>query len=178
MSERLYPIATKEFFLREPIRISAEAAKLYQKGWSLRDIALEFGCSKNKVRADLKKVGIVLRESIAQPTYLRKIESGKQSSAPYFGFCYFNGRIIPDPREFSTLKLIHRFWKSRKTIHQITLELNKLKLPSRKGKEWSWAAVQNILKRFDEKTVVLHKGGRFEFLSKSKSCGNNRKSRR
>ena len=34
---------------------------------------------------------------------------------------------------------------------------------SRKGRQWSWAAVQNIVKRFEQKKVVILKGGRFEF---------------
>ena len=57
MSERLYPIDCEAFSVKEPNRISSEGAALYQKGWSLRDIAREFGCSKNKVRAQLKKAG-------------------------------------------------------------------------------------------------------------------------
>lgn len=160
--EHLYPIDTKTFFLKEPSRISPETAVLYRKGWSLRDIAHELGCSKGKVRSDLKKAGVELRESVAQATPDRQ-SGGKQHALPYYGFCYFEGRITPDTREFPVLKLIHRLWKEQKTIHQITQELNRSKTPSRKGKQWSWAAVQNIVKRFEQGTVTLHRGGRYEF---------------
>ena len=137
-------------------------ADFYRKGWSLRDIARECGCSKNKIRNDLQKAGIELRERSAQSTPCRA-DSGKQSALPYFGFCYFDGRIVPDPREFPILKLIHRLWKDRKTIHQITQDLNRSKTPSRKGKEWSWAAVQNIVKRFEQGIVTLHGRSGYKF---------------
>ncbi len=162
LSERLYPIDTKDFSGIKQRRISPEMIALYRKGWSLRDIAREYGFSKNKVNADLRRAGVILRENITEATPHRK-SGGKQAALPYFGFCYFEGKIAPDTREFPTLKLIHRMWKNRKTIHQITLELNRTKIPSRKGREWSWAAVQNIVKRFEQKTVVLHPGGRYEF---------------
>ena len=160
--ERLYPIDSKAFSLKESYRISFEGAVLYRKGWSLRDIAREFGCSKNKVRSELQKAGQEIREGTIQATHNRKT-AGKQAALPYFGFCYFEGRIVPDPREFPTLKRIHRLWKNRRTIHQITQELNRSKILSRKGRPWSWAAVQNIVRRFEDKKLVLLKGGNFEF---------------
>ena len=119
LSERLYPIDCKAFSLKESDRISAEGAVLYQKGWSLRDIGRELGCSKNKVRAELQKAGQKIREGTIQATHNRKTNAGKQGALPYFGFCYFEGRIVADPREFPTLKLIHRLWKQEKTIHLV-----------------------------------------------------------
>jgi hypothetical protein len=161
--ELFYPIDNKEFSPKDDSRISSEIAELYGKGWSLREIAREYGCSKTRVRSRLLKEGHEPRDMYAQVTHDRKVSAGKQGALPYFGFCYFDGRIVPDPREFPTLQLIHRRWKERKTIHQITIELNRAKIPSRKGKAWSWVAVQNIVNRFREKKIILHKGGHYEF---------------
>lgn len=149
--------------MKDDGRISSEMADLYGKGWSLREIARECGCSKTRVRSCLLKEGHEPRETRAQATHDRKVGGGKQGALPYFGFCYFDGGIVPDPREFPALQLIHRRWKEQRTIHQITLELNRTKIPSRKGKIWSWAAVQNIVNRFKDRKVILHKGGRYEF---------------
>ena len=93
-----------------------------------------------------------LRESIAQPTSRRGL--GKQGALPYYGFCYSEGQIVRDPKEFPVLKLIHRLWQEEKAIHQITQELNRQKIPSRKGRRWSWAAVRNIVRRFVQMTEI------------------------
>lgn len=163
MSELLYPIDSIEFSLKDPTRINPETAEFYRNGRSLGDIARELGCSKSKVRNDLKKAGVQVRKSLSHPTHRRKTNSGKQKALPYYGFCYFEGKIVPDPREFPTLTLINRLLKEKKTTHQITLELNSRKIKSRMGREWSWAAVQNIIDRFKKKKVILHGRGRFEF---------------
>jgi hypothetical protein len=126
-------------------------------------LAKEFDCSKNGVRGQLLKAGIELRESVNQATHLRCSSRGKQGDLPYFGFCNFEGKIINDPREYPTLQMIHPRWKSGKTIHQITLGLNHSKIPSRNGKIWSWAAVQNIINRFEEQKIILKQGGSYEF---------------
>ena len=42
---------------KERNRISDEVVGFYRKGYSLRDIALELGCSKNKVRSDPVRSG-------------------------------------------------------------------------------------------------------------------------
>jgi hypothetical protein len=49
------------------------------------------------VRVDLHKAGVELRENIVQATP-RRASGGKQDALPYYGFCYFEGRIAPDPR--------------------------------------------------------------------------------
>lgn len=138
-------------------------AEKYQKGCSLREIAKLLGSSRTRVRSELKRLGIEVREGGAQATHKRSLKSGKQGPLPYYGFCYFEGQIIKDPREFPILQKIHRLWSRGQSIHQINIELNQAKIPSRKGKTWSWAAVQNIVARFANKQVILTKGGKYEF---------------
>jgi hypothetical protein len=161
--EHFYPVDSKRLFFKNDFRISSDLADLYKKGWSLRDIALEVGCSKNKVRSSVLKTGLELRKPHAQVTAKRGKNGGKQGALPFYGFCYFEGEIVRDPREFPILQLIHRCWKKDQTIHMITQELNRARRPSRTGKKWSWAAVQNIIERFKSKKVILKAGGKYEF---------------
>lgn len=105
---------------------------MYKKGQSLMDIARHFDCSKHKVRAELKSQKVQIRVSVTQATHMRKLKSGKQNALPYYGFCYFEGKIIKDPKEFPILSKIHNLHEQGKTIHQITQSLIRSKHPSRK----------------------------------------------
>lgn len=167
INELLQAIDFTEFIVKISKRISAEdnqnAAEMYSKGMSLREISKQLGMSKNGVRSSLLRAGHKLREPAPKATHMRSLKSGKQSALPYYGFCYFEGKIVKDPREFPILQRIHRLWSQGRTIHQINLELNRAKLPSRKGRAWSWAAIQNIVARFENKQVVLLAGGKYEF---------------
>lgn len=167
ISERIYPIDFKPHFFETRNRISPEDAKIiaekYQNGSSLRDLAKHYGYSKGKIRSAILRQGCKVRVSAAQATHERSLKSGKQGALPYYGFCYFEGQIIKDPREFPTLQMIHRHWSQGKSIHQINLELNRAKALSRKGKTWSWAALQNIVNRFETKKLILSQGGKYEF---------------
>ncbi len=167
ISERIYPVDFKQHFFETRNRISQDDAKIvakkYENGSSLRDLANLFRYSKSKIRSTLKRQGLKPRVGIAEATHKRSLKSGKQGTLPYYGFCYFEGQIVKDPREFPILQMIHRLWSQRKSIHQINLELNRAKVLSRKGKTWSWAAIQNIVVRFETKKVILSKEGKYEF---------------
>lgn len=106
---------------------------------------------------------MILRESITQETNQRSINSFKQGALPYYGFCYFEGQIAKHPKEFPILAKIHFMWSQGRNAHDVTKALNHAKILSRKGKSWSWAAVKNILNRFDDKKINLTKDGKYEF---------------
>lgn len=135
----------------------------YKSGSSLGQIAKLLGYSKCKIRTELKKAKVIIRASLTQETNQRPINSFKQSALPYYGFCYFEGQISKDPREFPVLLKIHMQWSQGRNAHDITKSLNEAKILSRKGKTWSWAAVKNILNRFDDKKIILTKDGKYEF---------------
>ncbi len=52
--------------------------------------------------------------------------------------------------------------RSARTIHQINQELDKQKIKSREGKKWSWAAIRNIIQRFEQKILIIKNGGKYE----------------
>ena len=166
ISERRYPVDYKSHFIETRNRISAKDTKIivemYDGGSSLRDIAKHFSCSKNKIRSLLLRNRLKLRPQFSQATSVQLLKPSKQRALSYYGFCYFEGKIIKDPREFPILAIIHKHWSQNKTIHQIDLELNRVRIPSRTGKEWSWAAIRNIVTRFEKKQVILSKKGKYE----------------
>ncbi|MGZ3747598.1 MAG: recombinase family protein [Pseudobdellovibrionaceae bacterium] len=164
ISERLDSIDIIKDFVQKDNRISEKIIQEYQKGQSIADIAKLLGRSKCFVSLRLERSGIEPREKLSQATHVRRSKRGKQGARPYYGFCYLEGVIVKDPREFPILVIIHERWLSKKSTHEIVKELNRKRIPSRTGKEWSWAAIQNILNRFKEGNLKLSNGGRYEFV--------------
>ena len=151
------------FFPKEKAAISEKIVQEYQKGQSVADIARLLKRSKSYILLRLKRAGIESRPKTSRGTAHHKLKQGKQGTRPYYGFCYLEGEVVKDPREFKTLMIIHQRWKDGQSIHEIVKELNRKKVPSRKGKCWSWAAVQNIVKRFEQGSLKLKNGGQYEF---------------
>lgn len=144
------------------IEITEKVSSLYKKGLSASEISKLLGFSKFKVLSILKKMKIELRLKTAHALPNRLLKHGKQATPPYYGFCYFEGHIIKDPREFPILQIIYDRLSKDKTIQEIVTELNSKKLPSRTGKLWSWGSVKKIAARIKEKKVILQTGGQYE----------------
>ena len=162
ISERFYPSDFSTNCALGKVDLSPDFQAQYEIGCSLSEIAHQFGCSKNRVRKSLLDAGIELRELRAHSTNERKITSGKQGARLYFGFCYLEGKIVKDPKEYPTLLLIHQRLKKSATAHEIVKELNHKKIPARQGGQWTWPAVQNILNRFKDHKIII-KGSTYEF---------------
>ncbi len=146
----------------ERVRISQIFAELYEKGLSLTDISRQTGKAKNTIREALLRCGIELRSNVSVPVAKALGESGKRNIRPYYGFCYFQGRITPDPREFENLTLIHRLWSSGTNPNRIADSLNEKKIPARSALKWNRNSVVNIITRFKNKQIDLTKGGKYE----------------
>lgn len=162
ISKHQQPLESIEFVIPEKQDFSKEFVEKYENGFSVAEIAAEYECSKHKVLVALKRHRVNMRPKLAFKTTDSRRYKGKSASKPYYGFCYFEGKLTKHPIEFPVLQSIHRQWQQGKSAHYINLDLNKRRIKSREGREWSWAAIQNILKRFEEKKIVLHKGGRYE----------------
>lgn len=144
------------------LRISETFVESYQKGLSLADISRQTGKAKNTIRAALLRSGIALRPNKPLPVSKAVREPGKRNIRPYYGFCYFQGAITPDPREFENLVLIHRLWQSGTNPNRIADTLNDKKIPARCAATWNRNSIVNIIARFEAKKVVLTKGGKYE----------------
>lgn len=109
----------------------------------------------------LKKAGVELRSNKAAPVTSTWCAPGKQVVRPPYGFCYFQGRVVPDQREYENLQLLHRLWKEGVNPNAIANQLNAKKIPPRKAKAWNRNSVVNILERFKSQTIII-KGDTYE----------------
>lgn len=147
----------------EKQEFSPEIAQKYLSGFSASDLAKQYSCSKQKILSILKKQKINMRPALSVNTRTAVLKQKAKSGAkPYYGFCYFEGSLTKHPIEFPVLLKIHRLWADGKTIHQINQELDKQKIKSREGKRWSWAAIRNIVERFEKEVLIISKGGKYE----------------
>ena len=150
---------TIEFFALARERIYDQVAPLYQDGWSLRDIEAHSGIAKTSIRKALLDNGVRLRGNTSTAKFESRKAKSKQAAFPIYGFHYFQGKVVPHPKEHEVLLAIYRHWQKGDNANVIFKKLNSKGIPSRKGKEWSWNAVQNILDRLSQKRIVV-KGGR------------------
>lgn len=141
-------------------RISETFVDLYRKGLSLSDIAKQTGKAKNTIRESLIRSGVALRTNTPLPINEAAQTKGKGSIRPYYGICYFQGVIVPDPREYN-LAYIHRQWKLGTNPNRIADLLNEKKVPPRSASTWNRNSIVNILKRFKD-GVIVHENGLFE----------------
>ena len=142
-------------------RVFVDFALLYNKGLSLADIARQTGRAKSTVRKALMKAGIELRPKVMLPT-TKAVRKKCKGARPYFGFCFFQGQISPDPREYQILLRIHSLWKAGSTPSSIANDLNVKKLPSRSGSIWHRWAVTRIMDRFTNGTITIKEGNKYE----------------
>lgn len=142
--------------------ISEDFAALYRSGLSLTDISKQSGKAKSTVLKALQRAGVETRPNKKLPVSKAIRTKAKGNARPFYGFCYFQGRVVPDQREFENLILIHRLWKSGLNPNRIADTLNARKIPARSASEWNRNSVVNIVTRFENKTVILKKGGSYE----------------
>ncbi len=150
-----------ELFEYDKQAIIESYAQLYNKGLSLADISKQTGKAKSVIRDNLVRAGVELRDKVAVPISKLKAEKGKTSIRPPYGFCYFQGRIVPDPKEYENLMLIYRLWKLNTNPNRISDTLNEKKIRPRAAKFWNRNSIVNILTRFEQKQIAL-KGGQLE----------------
>jgi hypothetical protein len=142
-------------------RLSILFVELYKKGLSLSEIAAQSGKAKNTIRSVLLQEGIELRPPSAIPVAQALREPGKRNIRPYYGFCYFQGQVVPDQREYDHLLKIYRLWKKGTNPNANACHLNAKKVPPRSASIWNRNSVVNILKRFQEGAISL-KGATLE----------------
>ena len=113
------------------------------------------------VRRHLLKAGIDLRPKEPTPVHQSWREPGKQRIRPYYGFCYFQGKVVPDLREYDNLLVIHRLWQAGANLNRIADTLNAKKIPGRNAPVWNRNSVVLVLKRFKQGIICI-KGDQYE----------------
>lgn len=142
-------------------RISDKFAELYRKGHSLSDISRLTGKAKSTIQANLIKAGVELRPNRSVPAIASWKNRGKNNVRPPYGFCYFQGKVIADPKEYENLLVIHQLWKDGVNPNAIADQLNAKKIKPRKAAAWNRNSIVNILHRFKSQNIVIQ-GGNYE----------------
>lgn len=141
--------------------ISEKIADLYRQGLSLSDIRKQTGKAKSSIQKILVRAGVELRPNRSAPVTSTWRSVGKRNVRPPYGFCYFQGQVVPDQREYENLLLIHRLWKEGVNPNAIADRLNAKKIPPRSASAWNRNSVVNILERFKSNAIII-KGDRYE----------------
>lgn len=163
ISKPAQPLGITHICISERPDYSKEIVDKYLSGSSASDIAKLYSCSKQKILSILKKNKINMRPARSVTTRTAVLQQKAKSGArPFYGFCYFEGALAKHTLEFPVLLKIHRLWAEGRSIHQINQELDKHKIKSREGKKWSWAAIRNIVERFEKEILIISKGGKYE----------------
>ncbi len=130
----------------DQLGISKNFAELYRLGHSIPEISRLTGVTKTTIRDSIV---------CASKTYLLV------SKDPYYGFCYFQGKIVPDPREYENLLFIHRMWRAGTNPNRVATKLNAKRIAARSASAWNRNSVVLILERF-EKGIISIKGDKYE----------------
>lgn len=136
-------------------RIFEICSPLYTQGYSLEEVSKQTGFSQTTIRNHLIKGGVTLRPNKAVRSVQVLRQNFKSSTPPPYGYMYLEGKLQKDPKEFPTLQIIWQQWKLGQTATSITEYLNSKKIKTRNQKEWERTTVLNILKRFENKTIIL-----------------------
>lgn len=132
--------------------IFAFCAPLYLQGRSLKEISALTGFPYSTIRTQLVKGGVTLRpnKSVSSTEVLR--QRFKNSSPPPYGYCYLDGCLQKDPREYPILQIIEQQRQQNKNPTSIAKYLNGKKLKPRKGKVWKQPTVYYIVQRLNQPT--------------------------
>lgn len=64
-----------------------------------------------------------------------------------FGYCYQNGELITDIKEYKTVMAIMSLWNKGTAVKAIVQHLNDQKISTRYDKKWTPELVKKIIKR-------------------------------
>ncbi|AHI06560.1 hypothetical protein BDW_10300 [Bdellovibrio bacteriovorus W] len=139
-------------------RISEEIASFENINLSLSEISNHTSLKRTTIWKAKKLQKRPIRVSNAVP-YDRWRKGHKRTGArPPYGFCFLLGEVVPEPKEYPTLLLLHKLWNNDESRMSILNKLEERGLKSRTGKAWSYGVIKSIIKRFEADAIVLRQG--------------------
>jgi hypothetical protein len=99
------------------------------------------------VRDQLVRQGVTLRTNKAVSILKNSRQSFKNTAKPPYGFCYFEGRLQKDPKEFPILQIINKQRQLGYNPTEIARYLSGKGYKTRHGKIWRQPHVLNIVQR-------------------------------
>lgn len=121
---------------------------IYEQGHSINEIADQLGLAYSTVRDQLARQGVTLRTNKSVSFSKDERQTFKNSAPPPYGFCYLEGQLQKDPREYSILQVIEKQHQLGRSPTEIARYLSGKGLKTRHGKPWRQAHVFNIVQRF------------------------------
>ncbi len=154
------PLDFIEFFQKDKDSIYDLVAPLYKKGLSITDIADQTGYSRNSIWRSLKSHKQETRPQASVPFDAWRRGAGKMNARPPYGFSFFQGEVIKDPKEYPVFQLIQNLWKQGLSINSIIMKLDERGSKSRMNKTWSYNVIKSIIKRIDDESIDHLVGGK------------------
>lgn len=133
-------------------------APLYEKGLSVSSISDQTGYALSTIHNCLKKGGLTLRSSTKGNLSDKKRQHFKKFGPPPYGYCYLDGQLTKDPREYPVLQIISQQWALKKSLVDIAAYLNSKKLKTRSLKIWRPPIILKIVNRLEEESLNQSKG--------------------
>ena len=134
---------------------NADFKALYEQGHSIKEIAKQYATPFTTVRSHLVRLGVTLRPN-KSVSFLGNIrQTFKSGAPPPYGYCYLEGRLQKDPREYPILQMIEKQRQLGRTPTEIAHFLDGKKLKTRHGVSWKQAHVFNIVQKLKNKQITL-----------------------
>ncbi len=124
-----------------------ELKVLYEKGRSIKEIAALMNLAYSSVHRQLAKQKVTFRANKSVKVLDIQRQTFKNSAPPPYGFCYLDGRLQKDPREYPILQIIEKQRQIGQTPTEIARYLEGKGIKTRHGKSWRQAHVFNIIQR-------------------------------
>jgi hypothetical protein len=138
--------------LKTKVQILKTCVPLSEQELSLREMAECTGIAKSTIQETLR----------VQPRPVKR----KSGFAPY-GYIYFDGKIILDPKEQLVFRNILKLHELGKSYQNIANELNAKKITTRFGKLWGKSIIRSLVLR-ERINQPYHLGSPSNMLIKSK----------
>ena len=142
-----YPHDIIEFLQSPATSNFAQFHELYLKGLSLRQISIDTGFPKSTIRKVLVLNNVVLRTN-------EKIQNSEQKKPQrtflggiHYGYTALDGKLVIDPKEVKIVRKILGLYQNGISFNAISKELNKQKIPSKLGKNWSDVSVASVIRK-------------------------------
>lgn len=124
-----------------------EMKAFYEQGHSIEDVGRLLGLSFSTVRRQLLKQRVTLRSNKSVIFIGNQRQTFKSGAPPPYGYCYLDGALQKDAREYPVLQIIDKQRQIGRTPTEIARYLADRKFKTRHGKLWNQALVFNIVQR-------------------------------
>lgn len=133
--------------IKSKARNHTEFKAFYEAGLSLRQIEARTGLSKTKIRQELEKSGVAIRDFSRGSKQKHDPTQVMKAGTTPFGYTYLEGKLVVEPSEYRIVLEIGRRVQSGESLRAIARRFNDRKVPTRFGKKWNHEVIKKIYER-------------------------------